>query len=105
MEVKRTQIILWIIIIFILLCCYASKEIYATESSKEVGEIYTIKINSEIEVDYDYHEDSNTVTATIHSKNPLKDTKPTWTLSDDQLSYTKTFASNIKYIYFIRFII
>ena len=39
----------------------------------------------------------NTVTAIMKSNEPLGDTKPSWTLSSDKLSYTKVFDANIKY--------
>jgi len=50
----------------------------------------------EITVEYQYN-DNNTVTAIMHSNEILGDTKPTWTLSEDKLSYTKTFDTNMNY--------
>ena len=39
----------------------------------------------------------NTVTVTVKSKSKLKDTKPTWKLSEDQMSYSKTYPTNGTY--------
>ena len=39
----------------------------------------------------------NTVTVTVKSKSKLKDTKPTWKLSEDQMSYSKTYSANGTY--------
>ena len=55
------------------------------------------KANLTINVEYIYNSANNTVTAIMHSNNELKDTKPSWTLSADKLSYTKTFGVNDVY--------
>ena len=52
---------------------------------------------NKIEIKYEYDESTNQVTATMISTVPLKDTKPSWTLSEDKLSYTKTFGANDDY--------
>ena len=51
----------------------------------------------EINIKYEYDKSTNTVTAIIYSNNKLEDTKPTWTLSENRLSYTKEFNSNSTY--------
>ena len=50
--------------------------------------------NLVINVEYIYNSGNNTITAIMHSNNELKDTKPSWELSADKLSYTKTFGAN-----------
>ena len=55
------------------------------------------KEENKIEVKYEYNEKTNQVTATMISTVPLKDTKPSWTLSEDKLTYTKTFGANDDY--------
>lgn len=50
-----------------------------------------------IETEYIYNENNNTVTAIMHSNVELAHTKPTWTLSDDKMSYTKVFSENQTY--------
>jgi len=54
-----------------------------------------IRINYEII--YDYDKENNRVTAKIISKTPLKNTKPTWTLNNNDTIYTKTFNTNQNY--------
>ena len=50
----------------------------------------------EITVEYKTNEDG-TITAIMHSNEPLGDTKPSWKLSNDKLSYSKTFSESINY--------
>ncbi len=52
---------------------------------------------NKIEIKYEYNESTNQVTAKMISTVPLKDTKPSWTLSEDKLTYTKTFGANDDY--------
>lgn len=52
---------------------------------------------NKIEINYKYNESTNQVTVTMISTVPLKDTKPSWTLSADKLSYTKIFGANDDY--------
>ena len=52
----------------------------------------------EIEMEYKYNEKNNTVTAIMHSSQKLKDTKKTWKLSKDGLTYTsKEMTTNGSY--------
>ena len=55
------------------------------------------KIKANITVEYQYNQNDDTVTAKIKSDIPLKDTKPTWSLSSDKLTYTKIFTNNQTY--------
>lgn len=50
-----------------------------------------------VEVKYEYNEETNQVTAKIISDIDLKPTKPTWELSSDRKTYSKTFSSNTNY--------
>lgn len=54
------------------------------------------KTGPKVKVTYQMNQD-NTVTATITSDEIMKDTKPTWSLSDDKRHYTKTFRGNQNY--------
>ena len=52
----------------------------------------------EIEMEYKYNEENNTVIAIMHSNEELKDTKTTWKLSEDKLTYTnENMTSNGSY--------
>ena len=50
-----------------------------------------------IKLEYTYNVESDTITVTMHSNEIMADTKPTWTLSEDKLSYSKTFSEDIEY--------
>ena len=50
-----------------------------------------------LEIKYEYDSRTNTVIAKIISKIELKDTKPTWKLSEDKMSYSKKYLENEKY--------
>lgn len=52
----------------------------------------------EIEVTYTYNEKSGIITANMKSNEIMADTKPTWKLSKDKLTYTKDFDENQSYI-------
>ena len=52
----------------------------------------------EIEVTYTYNDKSGMVTANMKSNEIMSDTKPTWKLSEDKLTYTKDFNENQSYI-------
>ena len=76
---------------------------YFTTVQNISGEIYEVEIvidevqKIEIEKQEIYDEDKNEVTIQLISNIELKDTKPTWKLSEDKKMYTKTFTSNTKY--------
>ena len=55
------------------------------------------KEQNKLEVKYEYNQEENEVEAKIVSNVKLKNTKPTWKLSDDKLTYTKVFKSNTNY--------
>ncbi len=85
MKIKKI-IVLCIISIFSIILVSNAEE---TQSSVE---------NSfEVNMEYIYNEKDNTVTAIMKSNNILKDTKPTWKLSKDKLSYSKVYNTNSKY--------
>ena len=50
-----------------------------------------------LEIKYEYDSITNTVTAKIISEIELKNTKPTWKLSEDKKSYSKKYSKNEKY--------
>ena len=80
---------------------FGANDIYTTNVEDVNGNVTTVtieitKILPTITVEYKKNND-NTVTATMHSSEQLKDTKPSWTLSEDKLTYTKTFGANDNY--------
>ena len=52
---------------------------------------------NDIEVIYEYDEETNQVIVKIVSNIELQDTKPTWDLSKDKKTYTKTYTKNENY--------
>ena len=50
-----------------------------------------------LKLEYEYNAEENTVMAKMVSNIELKDTKPTWTLSEDKKAYTKIFSENNNY--------
>ena len=83
-------IILIISFIFIL-----SGTVYGSEQLSP-EQLPNISIGN-ITVEYEYNEQTNEVTAYMISDIELKDTKPTWKLSEDRKTYAKVFNSNINY--------
>ena len=80
---------------------FGANDIYTTDVEDINGNIITVTIEitqiiPTITVEY-IKNDNNTVTAIMHSNSKLRDTKPSWTLSADGLSYTKTFGANDDY--------
>lgn len=51
----------------------------------------------EIKTEYKLDKEKNQVTVKMNSNIFLKDTKPTWKLSEDKKTYTKVFSQNAKY--------
>ena len=51
----------------------------------------------ELKTEYKRNEETNQVVAKIISNIKLKDTKPTWQLSEDKKTYTKVYTENTKY--------
>ena len=79
---------------------------YETIIEDIYGNIKSVEINvdlidgkgPEIKMEYKYNEENNTVTAIMHSNEELKDTKTTWKLSEDKLTYTnENMTSNGSY--------
>ena len=52
----------------------------------------------EIEMEYQYDKEKNTVLAIMHSNEEMAETKPTWNLSDDKKTYTKEYDDNENYV-------
>ena len=48
------------------------------------------KTSLKITMEYKYNSEDNTVTGIMHSNNQLKNTKVSWTLSEDGLTYTNS---------------
>ncbi len=53
--------------------------------------------SAQIKMEYVYDETTNQVIAYMISDIELQDTKPTWSLSEDKKTYTKTFSENMNY--------
>ena len=75
---------------------------YQTTVTNIFGEIININIQidqiddkaPEIDTEYIYINSDNTVKVIMHSNEALGDTKPSWTLSEDKLTYTKIFSAS-----------
>lgn len=90
MKINISKIILLIIgLIFIF-----SGAVFATE---QVPEQLSQQVLWEIDIQYEYDEKNEQVIAYINSNLELKDTKPSWKLSEDRKTYTKVFNANISY--------
>lgn len=82
---------------------YYKEESYSTKVQNIYGQTIDVQINinqmerANIYVEYSYDEITNQVLATIKSDMQLQNTKPTWSLSEDKLSYTKKYTENMKY--------
>ncbi len=82
---------------------YYSNQSYYTDVRDKYGNLTRVKLSVRqikgpiISMRYEYNESNNTVTAKMVSNKILEDTKPTWTLSQDKLTYTKTFDKNQQY--------
>ena len=60
--------------------------------------IETYLIKMDVNISYTYDENNNSVTCYIHNnKNSFKNTKPTWTLFEDNKTYKKIFFDNTSY--------
>ena len=76
---------------------------YETQVGDVNGATYTVNIivtqiqPLSIKVSYEYNAEENTVMTKMESNIELKDTKPTWTLSEDKKAYTKIFSENNNY--------
>ena len=82
---------------------YNKNETYNTEVIDINGNRTILEINInlikelEVEIQYNYNKITGQVVAKITSNIELKDTKPTWNLSDDKYTYTKVFTGNTVY--------
>ena len=88
--IKQTILVIMIIVLF----CNFNIISYAEAISNNIDMVQAKNNNLEINVEYKYNAQNNTVTVNMHSNNELKYTKPSWTLSQDKLTYTKTFGAN-----------
>ena len=83
---------------------FGSNTTYTTTITNKYGNEFTVEIKvtqiddkpPEITMEYITNKD-NSITAIMHSNEILGETKPTWTLSQDKLSYSKTFDNTNVY--------
>ena len=82
---------------------YYANQSYYTDVKDRHGNVTKVKLNvkqikgPKITMQYEYNKNNNTVTAIMKSNKVLAGTKPTWTLSEDKLTYTKKFDKNQEY--------
>lgn len=102
----KTLVILIVTIMLFGNFSFAIETVVNAEENTEIKEYINEKDNitseqnantDSIKVEYEYDENTNQVIAKIVSKIKLKNTKPTWKLSEDGFIYTKTFSENTKY--------
>lgn len=81
---------------------FAKNQNYTTTFTDKFGntgkyhlEFYLIKMK--VDISYEYDDINNVVTAYVYNENGFKNTKPTWTLSSDKKTYSKTFNANTTY--------
>ena len=90
----KTKLILKIVLSLIIFSMIFSHMSYAVEA---IIEEQNQEIEEVIEFKTEYDKTTNRVIAKIISNVELKDTKPSWKLSKDKLTYTKIFDSNTDY--------
>ncbi len=90
---KKLKIILSTILV--LMFCVFVGQVYAEENI-DVIEAQNTPI-AEVEVKYEYKEETNTVIVTMISDIELQDTKILWKLSEDKKQYTFEFSDNTTY--------
>ena len=84
---------------------YNANSKYYTQVQDIWGNTSNVEINVKdiddkspvITIDYNYNSETNEVVVTLNSNEVLGNTKPTWTLSEDKLSYSKIYNANSKY--------
>lgn len=82
---------------------YYSNQAYSTYVTDKYGNTSKVNLNitqikgPQITIEYIHNKSDNTVTAKMKSNKILKETKPTWNLSKDKLTYTKNFDKNQVY--------
>ena len=64
------------------------EDIYGNKKVVEINVTLIDDKGPEVEMEYKYNAEENTVTAIMHSKEELRDTKKAWNLSEDKLTYT-----------------
>ena len=75
---------------------------YSTSFSDIYGNVsnvsfYVNEIESEFKVSQEYNAETNKVLVKVQSKCAFKETKPSWTLSKDKLTYSKMYEENGTY--------
>lgn len=82
---------------------YYNNQSYSTYVTDKYGNTSKVNLNitqikgPKITMEYVHNKSDNTVTAKMKSNKVLNDTKPTWTMSKDKLTYTKKFDKNQVY--------
>lgn len=84
---------------------FDKNQVYTTPVQDTYGNTVNVKVNINlvdnigpgISVTYNYNEDKSLVTVTLKSNEVMANTKPTWTLSKDGLTYTKIYDANQTY--------
>lgn len=81
---------------------FEESTIYGTQVQDIYGNVINVNIQITevkpiITVEYAYNESNSEVVVTMRSNNELADTKPTWNLSNDKKTYTKTYSGNMEY--------
>ena len=90
------EIILLTLILLMIFCTMVNAAENIVENMLE-NTVQNNLIEDDIIIEYEYNQNENQMMVKIISNIPLKDTKPTWELSEDKLVYTKIFTSNIDY--------
>ena len=102
----KTLVVLIVTIMLFGNFSFAIETVVNAEENTEINESINEKDNiadekkantDSIKVEYEYDENANQVIAKIISVKKLKNTKPTWKLSEEGFTYTKTFSENTKY--------
>ena len=82
---------------------FYANQTYSTNFKATNGKSKNIKIKvkqikgPKIKISYKYNSKNNKVKVTVKSNKKMKNNKPSWTLSKDKKSYTKTFKTNENY--------
>lgn len=71
-------------------------DIYGHSTNLEINVNQIDKTPPQITLKYKYNQE-DTVTITMESNEKLGNTKPSWTLSEDQMSYSRTFSTDQDY--------
>ena len=100
MFLEKRKIIIMIVITIIAIISLFTFSVAKDEENTKDNIVKIEEVNEQediVKVEYEYDEEENTVIAKIISKTELKNTKPTWTLSENKKEYTKRFTGNTNY--------